>query len=92
MDPIGAIIGMVMLVAIALYAAIGIQSSRSKPKGTPTASRTEADVEAARRRAIAWATPECTTRLSQAVSRARTEFEVQDLAWASCPNHPDALE
>jgi hypothetical protein len=30
MDPIGAIIGMVMLVAIALYAAIGIQSARHR--------------------------------------------------------------
>ena len=87
-----AVMGLIPAMAFAIYVAEEAQPGSDGPGARRTDGGDHAKIDAARKRAIQWATPECRNRVAAAVARARTERAVEDMAWRACPNHPDALE
>jgi len=86
------VVGAVFGTALGLAAIDTMQFDSPTRTGRRTGDVAETGVAAARRRALAWSTPECMERMRAAVAKADTERAVEDAAWAACPGHPDASE
>lgn len=86
------IIGVVLAMVIGI-SAMGIIPTTYEPSaGKKVGQLPETNIEEARQRALKWSTPECKERMRKAVTRAKTERDVEEAAWAACPDHPDAYD
>lgn len=89
---------LVRIIGVVLAMSLGIAVAGLAPQAPGNADGKRADdiaranLEAARGRAIDWATPECRDRIRKAVKRVSTERAVEDAAWAACPDHPDVYD
>lgn len=86
------IMGVVLAAAIGLFAVVALPTGQAPTTGRQAERSVRTDLEAARRRAMDWATPECRSRVREQVALARTERAVEDAAWDACPDHPDAYD
>jgi hypothetical protein len=86
------IVGVVLAAAIGLFAVAAMPTGQPPDAGRPVDRSVRTALEAARQRAVEWATPECRSRVREQVALARTERVVEDTAWAACPDHPDAYD
>lgn len=88
-DIVATMLGVAVALCIAGYATIYSAPETAQARAA-RAVRESAEVDAARRRAVEWATDGCRKAVEKAVSFERTESGVEAAAWRACPDHPDA--